>query len=413
MVIPSKPLFFSQRLLPENSEDQPEQYRKRQKRKARAKASDSDQELLVFGYEAHIFSDKEMAEKVEDGKYLIPWQGNTENPTLLDRYDVRNLLDDLQSLKFNGHGVTNHSQEDHENLDVERYADLDSDEGELFLMSDEDERDQFVEEKRKRRKMELEQKNFQYAYDIEPAAISSNGNQEETKKQEEPAEVVRCNFQIPDNMEKPKTQKQLDIIEKTAKFIASSSTEAAQMEITIQAKQASNPMFTFLHRDNALYKFYRHILWLSNSGLSGYGSSDSDSEDDEAKTVATENASGEVGTNERQTSNSSEQENKDIYDIIEKTAAFVAKAGSSLESKIKEKNLGIQTRVNTIASQQPSFSLSQSNPLPPQPTGLTADPASLPTCASTTLNSHEQKQQIQNERLARVKAMLAAKAKQV
>jgi hypothetical protein len=41
--------------------------------------------LLVFGYEAHIFSDNEMAEKVEDGKYLIPWQGNTENPTLLDR----------------------------------------------------------------------------------------------------------------------------------------------------------------------------------------------------------------------------------------------------------------------------------------------------------------------------------------
>lgn len=73
------------------------------------------------------------------------------------------------------------------------------------------------------------------------------------------------------------------------------------MEITIQAKQASNPMFTFLHRDNALYKFYRHILWLSNSGLSGYGSSDSDSEDDEAKTVSTENASGEVGTTETQT----------------------------------------------------------------------------------------------------------------
>jgi hypothetical protein len=71
------------------------------------------------------------------------------------------------------------------------------------------------------------------------------------------------------------------------------------MEITIQAKQASNPMFTFLHRGDALYKFYRHILWLSNSGLSGYGSSDS--EDDEAKTVSTENASGAVGTTETQT----------------------------------------------------------------------------------------------------------------
>jgi hypothetical protein len=56
------------------------------------------------------------------------------------------------------------------------------------------------------------------------------------------------------------------------------------MEITIQAKQASNPLFAFLHKDNKLYKFYRHILWLSNSGLSGYGSSDSDSDADEDKT---------------------------------------------------------------------------------------------------------------------------------
>jgi hypothetical protein len=37
----------------------------------------------------------------------------------------------------------------------------------------------------------------------------------------------------------------------------------------------------------------------------------------------------------------------------------------------------------------------------------------LPASASTALNSDEQKQQLQNERLARVKAMLAAKAKQV
>jgi hypothetical protein len=59
--------------------------------------------------------------------------------------------------------------------------------------------------------MELEQKSYQYAYDIEPTAISSNGNQEETKKREEPAEVVHCNFQIPNDMEKVLVNKALII----------------------------------------------------------------------------------------------------------------------------------------------------------------------------------------------------------
>jgi hypothetical protein len=80
-----RPLFFSQRLLPENSEGEPEQYRKRQKRKAKAKSSDRDQELLVFGYEARIFHDNETATKIDNGKYLIAWQGRVEDPTLLDR----------------------------------------------------------------------------------------------------------------------------------------------------------------------------------------------------------------------------------------------------------------------------------------------------------------------------------------
>jgi hypothetical protein len=73
----------------------------------------------------------------------------------------------------------------------------------------------------------------------------------------------------------------VDVIERTAKFIATSSSESSHMEITIQAKQASNPMFAFLNKDNPLHKFYKHVLWLSNSGLGGYGSSESESDSEE------------------------------------------------------------------------------------------------------------------------------------
>ncbi|KAI8576202.1 hypothetical protein K450DRAFT_258085 [Umbelopsis ramanniana AG] len=406
----SQPLFFSQTLLPENSEVQPQQYRNRRKRKAKDREREPEQELLIFGYEARLFTDDEAAKRIDDGKHLIPWQGIKDNPILVDRFDARNLLDDLNGLKLNKASSTDSEDED-EVLDAERYADLDSDEEELFQMSDEDERDQYVEEKRKRRKMEQEQKTYQYSYDDKAQANIGNNVEEKTLEPEEVIEEIRCNFQIPKELEKPKTQKQVDIIEKTAKFIASSSTDASHMEITIQAKQASNPLFAFLHKDNKLYKFYRHILWLSNSGLSGYGSSDSDTDADEEK-------NNESNDNIEDVTKSYEQPNNvDIYEAIEKTAAFVAKAGPSLESKIKEKNLGnpkfaflqpwnehhayYRTRVDDIASMLPTTSnqLTQS-----------VDPAVTPTPSpANQLSDSDQQKQLQNERLAKVRALLASK----
>ncbi|CAO3680483.1 unnamed protein product [Umbelopsis ramanniana] len=409
----SQPLFFSQTLLPENSEVQPQQYRNRRKRKAKDKEKAPEEELLIFGYEARIFTNDEAAKRIDGGKHLIPWQGIQDDPILLDRFDVRNLLDDLNELKSKNKASSTDSEDEDELLDAERYADLDSDEEELFQMSDEDERDQYVEEKRKRRKMEQEQKTFQYSYDDQPQP-TSNSIVEEESLPEEAIEDINCNFQIPSDLEKPKTQKQVDIIEKTAKFIASSSTEAAQMEITIQAKQASNPLFAFLHKDNKLYKFYRHILWLSNSGLSGYGSSDSDSDADEDKT-------NESNDKIEDTKKSAEQPNNvDIHEAIEKTAAFVAKAGPSLESKIKEKNLGnpkfaflqpwneyhayYRSRVEEIASTLP--------PTSNQPIQI-VDPAASPMPASANhLSGNDQQKQIQNERLAKVRALLASKGQQ-
>lgn len=57
---------------------------------------------------------------------------------------MRNLLDGLNELKSSNRALSTDSEDEDELLDAERYADLDSDEGELFLISDEDERDQYV-----------------------------------------------------------------------------------------------------------------------------------------------------------------------------------------------------------------------------------------------------------------------------
>lgn len=42
--------------------------------------------------------------------------------------------------------------------------------------------------------------------------------------------------------------------------------QGGQMEILIKAKQADNPQFGFLNQDNALYKYYRHVLAAIKSG---------------------------------------------------------------------------------------------------------------------------------------------------
>ncbi|KAM3588774.1 hypothetical protein VKS41_001212 [Umbelopsis sp. WA50703] len=235
----------------------------------------------------------------------------------------------------NRQGICYNYEQEGEELDTERFVDLDSDEEKLFHMSDEEERDQYVEEKRKRRKMEEENKTFQYSYDSVDKSNVPQSSPPEERRLEEPEEEIKCNFRIPDDILKPKTQKQVDVIERTAKFIATSSSESSHMEITIQAKQASNPMFAFLNKDNPLHKFYKHVLWLSNSGLGGYGSSESESDSEEQQPKSNDTPESKL-----EQSGETEQNNADVYKVISKTAAFVAKAGPSLESKIKEKNLG-------------------------------------------------------------------------
>lgn len=97
------------------------------------------------------------------------------------------------------------------------------------------------------------------------------GPKEAAAVQEEPEEVDTTPFtskiDLPSEIEPPKTLKLHQIIEKTAKFIAS---QGPQMEILLKTKQSSNPQFNFLSHDGQFNAYYKHILSLMKAGTYQY-----------------------------------------------------------------------------------------------------------------------------------------------
>ena len=70
-------------------------------------------------------------------------------------------------------------------------------------------------------------------------------------------------LEVPDAMRWPRTQRQFDVLERTAKFLAPLD---AQMEILLRTKQAANPWMRFLEPGHRLNPFYRHVKQLIVSG---------------------------------------------------------------------------------------------------------------------------------------------------
>ncbi|KAJ2542745.1 NADH:ubiquinone oxidoreductase [Coemansia sp. RSA 1853] len=88
---------------------------------------------------------------------------------------------------------------------------------------------------------------------------------------------------VPDSMPAPRTRRQFEIIEHTARFIADQPIDRApRMELTIQGKQGTSADFEFLNQTSVLYPFYTHIVWLMRTNLYAYTESSSESEQDEA-----------------------------------------------------------------------------------------------------------------------------------
>ncbi|CAG8480650.1 9761_t:CDS:2 [Acaulospora colombiana] len=365
-------MFFSETLLQEPSDKQAtrtwsevssSRFKSRRSKHPRKKQRTSSQEyddLLVFGYEVKTFRDDEMSKKVDDGNFLISWRGETENKILLDRYDVRNLLDDREQFKKVSYTMSRRNEdiEQEKIIDEERWKDLDSESEDLFEMSEE-ERDVYIEEKREKRTVG-ENKGYSYHYQYAEESQSHDDEAEETSK--------------------PLDNRVDEIIERTAKFLNASTDP--QMEIVIQAKQASNPSFSFLNKEDPLYPYYKHVRVLLQTGLFAYGgddedgggssgeekkasSADDESEGDESATVkdnkkrrrTNESISSNVKSgnsiyaqNNNQTSSGTSKTPQqkycvvvvpppDLKAIIDKMSAYVAKNGQSLEAKVREKHI--------------------------------------------------------------------------
>ncbi|KAL1915531.1 uncharacterized protein VTP21DRAFT_6655 [Calcarisporiella thermophila] len=317
--------------------------KKEYNRSAQRKRGPAEEEdLLVFGYEAKLFRDDELALRVNRGEFMIPFAGsNPKEPSslILDRYDVRNLLDTQSAIwtELSDTSTMQRNQWEQEDtretifdeekgsdvlvldlLERERYGDLDSDE-ELIFEMDSDERNIYIEEKRKRQVMEA--KGNLYSFDY---------NQE--KVPEPTLEDVKLAFSVPSEITKPTTQRQADIVERTATFIASSS-DPVQMEIMVQVKQSRNPLFAFLNKDDPLYGFYRYVLQHKSSVIE----MDLENTLHQDNTASTSLLQNPVTSDGENIPENIEVPQLELKQVIDKTASFVARADKSFEALILER----------------------------------------------------------------------------
>ncbi|KAI7848419.1 alternative splicing regulator-domain-containing protein [Circinella umbellata] len=290
--------------------------------------------MLIFGYEARIFNDKDVAIKVERGHYLIPWQ-SSDTRYMMDRYDVRHMMEDLEKELSQYDSKQQHINKDEDLCNQERYEDLDSEEEMLFDMS-EDERDEHVEEK----KREREKKEQEAAFHV----FDYDGKIKEEKDRSAIQQEIASEYKAPDDMVVPTTREQASIISDTAQS-ASASVNPSLFEIKTHARQANNPLYAFLSKRHELYPFYKHLSWLLSSGLGAYGDSSSESEDDDASD-SNNKKDDSKDDNDVSHDNQQDQESEAINEpkleehrvIIDKTARFVARAGPQLEQKIRQRH---------------------------------------------------------------------------
>ncbi|GFR14444.1 hypothetical protein TNCT_239541 [Trichonephila clavata] len=215
--------------------------------------SDPNEKLFVFGYSCKIFPDDDKAAHIDQGKHLIPW--NCDKSLMIDRYDVRGYLHDLKQYEPKPDEYEDPFDEEEKLCNEERYRSLRSDMSEEQL---------YQEEELKRLRAALANDGayheIGFTYDneqyVEPEASKVDEPEDELYQ-------VPEGLTVPKGMEVPYNMKIHTIIEKTAEFV---SEQGGQMEIIIKMKQQANPQFAFMHLDNPLYPYYKHLVKVIKAG---------------------------------------------------------------------------------------------------------------------------------------------------
>ncbi|KAL5477664.1 hypothetical protein EMCRGX_G024489 [Ephydatia muelleri] len=223
---------------------------------------EEDEDILAFGYSCKLYRDDAKALLEDSGALLIPWMGDSS--LMIDRYDVRNRLEDKSQfgLKPNiPHKISAEEEQLEDMLDKERYLSLDCDILEEALREE--------EEEKRRRETEAGSGTFHavgYSYAEEYGEEEGDDGATQPACQhpatlsvdirEDPF-VLPPDLVVPDSIRLPSTNKLHSIIERTAQFVCQ---QGQQMEIIIKTKQKYNPFFSFLDHGDLLNPYYRHLL---------------------------------------------------------------------------------------------------------------------------------------------------------
>lgn len=217
--------------------------------------SDPNEKLFVFGYSCKIFPYDDKAAFIDQGNHLIPWMG--DKSLMIDRYDVRGYLHDLKQYEPKQSDEYDDPFVEEEQLcDEERYRSLRSDMSEEQL---------YQEEELKRLRAALANDGAYHEIGFTYENVDQYVEPEASKVDEPEDELYQVpeGLIVPKGMEVPYNMKIHTIIEKTAEFV---SEQGGQMEIIIKMKQQSNPQFAFMHLDNPLYPYYKHLVKVIKSG---------------------------------------------------------------------------------------------------------------------------------------------------
>ncbi|BFZ18549.1 hypothetical protein BsWGS_21588 [Bradybaena similaris] len=220
------------------------------------------EDLLVFGYACKLFRDDKKARAIDNGKLLIPWMG--DDRLMIDRYDGRGHLYDLaahdaDNIEDKNPVPTEEEAAVEKACDEERYLELHTDLRQAEL---------YEEEEWKRYYLSL-QEGYQavgFSYDQQTGTYVGQAQPDESgaaKEADEKPFVVPEELHVPPDMKMPTCIKQNARIEKTASFIAQ---HGIQMEIMLKTKQSGNSQFDFLHFDNELNPYYKHVVSMIKSG---------------------------------------------------------------------------------------------------------------------------------------------------
>ncbi|KAI4999936.1 hypothetical protein ZWY2020_004525 [Hordeum vulgare] len=201
-------------------------------------------DLQIVGRHALLFDDDAAAEVVNSGGSLVPWSAAGAADLLLDRHDVRHLLDRVPPRPNRAYSVALLSTPSPDGvfeaeLDHERFLDLTADVGTGDASPSGNGTD-----------------TGQADYN---AVAFSYGGPAGFDDPNDSVSYYRPSFPVPESLSNklPSSEKVHQIIARTALFV---SEHGGQSEIVLRVKQGSNPTFGFLMPDHHLHSYFRYIV---------------------------------------------------------------------------------------------------------------------------------------------------------